>query len=199
MSKKIYLQISIFIAILLIVSLIYLMYFQDDNKIVIDPVSKKPKDELVKSEEDLITEMKYFSEDNKGNKYEIESDYGTINPEQSNLISMSKVKAVVYLNNGEKIFIKSDKANYNNDNNDTVFKGSVFMNYNDHKIKAENLDLSFRNNLATLYDKVYYNSSISNLFADKILIDFMSKKTKILMNDDNKNILVRSNINDGNN
>ncbi len=199
MSKKIYLQISIFIAILLIVSLIYLMYFQDDNKIVIDPVSKKPKDELVKSEEDLITEMKYFSEDNKGNKYEIESDYGTINPEQSNLISMSKVRAVVYLNNGEKIFIKSDKANYNNDNNDTVFKGSVFMNYNDHKIKAENLDLSFRNNLATLYDKVYYNSSISNLFADKILIDFMSKKTKILMNDDNKNILVRSNINDGNN
>ena len=199
MSKKIYLQISIFIAILLIVSLIYLMYFQDDNKIVIDPVSKKPKDELVKSEEDLITEMKYFSEDNKGNKYEIESDYGTINPEQSNLISMSKVKAVVYLNNGEKIFIKSDKANYNNDNNDTVFKGSVSMNYNDHKIKAENLDLSFRNNLATLYDKVYYNSSISNLFADKILIDFMSKKTKILMNDDNKNILVRSNINDGNN
>ncbi len=199
MSKKIYLQISIFIAILLIVSLIYLMYFQDDNKIVIDPVSKKPKDELVKSEEDLITEMKYFSEDNKGNKYEIESDYGTINPEQSNLISMSKVKAVVYLNNGEKIFIKSDKANYNNDNNDTVFKGSVLMNYNDHKIKAENLDLSFRNNLATLYDKVYYNSSISNLFADKILIDFMSKKTKILMNDDNKNILVRSNINDGNN
>ena len=112
---------------------------------------------------------------------------------------MSKVKAVVYLNNGEKIFIKSDKANYNNDNNDTVFKGSVLMNYNDHKIKAENLDLSFRNNLATLYDKVYYNSSISNLFADKILIDFMSKKTKILMNDDNKNILVRSNINDGNN
>ncbi len=199
MSKKIYLQISIFIAILLIVSLIYLMYFQDDNKIVIDPVSKKPKDELVKSEEDLITEMKYFSEDNKGNKYEIESDYGTINPEQSNLISMSKVRAVVYLNNGEKIFIKSDKANYNNDNNDTVFKGSVLMNYNDHKIKAENLDLSFRNNLATLYDKVYYNSSISNLFADKILIDFMSKKTKILMNDDNKNILVRSNINDGNN
>ena len=175
------------------------MYFQDDNKIVIDPVSKKPKDELVKSEDDLITEMKYFSEDNKGNKYEIESDYGTINPEQSNLISMSKVKAVVYLNNGEKIFIKSDKANYNNDNNDTVFKGSVLMNYNDHKIKAENLDLSFRNNLATLYDKVYYNSSISNLFADKILIDFMSKKTKILMNDDNKNILVRSNINDGNN
>ena len=199
MSKKIYLQISIFIAILLIVSLIYLMYFQDDNKIVIDPVSKKPKDELVKSEDDLITEMKYFSEDNKGNKYEIESDYGTINPEQSNLISMSKVKAVVYLNNGEKIFIKSDKANYNNDNNDTVFKGSVLMNYNDHKIKAENLDLSFRNNLATLYDKVYYNSSIYNLFADKILIDFMSKKTKILMNDDNKNILVRSNINDGNN
>ena len=199
MSKKIYLQISIFIAILLIVSLIYLMYFQDDNKIVIDPVSKKPKDELVKSEEDLITEMKYFSEDNKGNKFEIKSDYGFINPEQSNIISMNKVKAVVYLSNGEEIYINSDKAKYNNINNDTIFSGSVEMNYQDHKINAGNLDLSFEDNFVTLYDKVNYKSKFSNLTADKVLIDLMNKNTKIQMNDENSNILVRSNLENGNN
>ncbi len=199
MSKKIYLQISIFITILSIVSFVYFLYFKDSNEISTNPISEKSKDEFVKSEEDLITEMKYFSEDNKGNKYEIESEYGTINPERSSLINMSKVRAIVYLNNGQKIFIESDSAEYDNNNNDTVFKGSVEMNYDDHKIKAENLDLSFRNNLATLYNKVSYNSNISNLLADKILIDFMNKKTKILMNDDNRNILVRSKINDGNN
>ena len=42
--------------------------------------------------------------------------------------------------------------------------------------------------------KVNYKSSLSNLIADKILIDFLNKNTKIQMNDENNNILVRSNI-----
>ena len=65
------------------------------------------------------------------------------------------------------------------------------MNYNDHKINAENLDLSFKNQTATLYDKVKYKSNLSNLNADKIFIDFLNKNTKIQMNDENNNILVR--------
>ena len=44
----------------------------------------------INNSDDLITEMKYFSEDNKGNKYEIKSDHGAINPDKSNLISMIK-------------------------------------------------------------------------------------------------------------
>ena len=73
------------------------------------------------------------------------------------------------------------------------------MNYQDHKINAENLDLSFENNLVTLYDKVKYKSKISNLTADKVLIDLINKNTKIQMNDENSKILVRSNIDNGNN
>ena len=73
------------------------------------------------------------------------------------------------------------------------------MNYQDHKINAENLDLSFDKNFVTLYDKVKYNSKISNLTADKVLIDLLSKNTKIQMNDENSNILVRSNLDNGNN
>ena len=89
--------------------------------------------------------MSYFSEDNKGNRYEIKSEYGVINPDKSNLILMDKVNAIVYLSNGEKIFISSDKAEYNDDNNDTTFSGSVKMIYGEHKIKSENIDLSFKN------------------------------------------------------
>ena len=139
---------------------------------------------LLKGSDDLITEMSYFSEDNKGNKYEIKSEYGVINPDKSNLILMNKVTAVVYLLNGEKIFISSNEAKYNDENNDTTFSGSVEMIYNDHKIKSENLDLSFKDQTATLYDKVNYKSNLSNLNADKIFIDFLNKNTKIQMNDE---------------
>ena len=199
MSKKIYIQFFLLSVILIIVISIYLIYFNKSEKNYVETVKENISNKNVKGSDDLISEMEYFSEDNKGNKFEIKSDHGIINPEQSNIISMNKVKAVVYLSNGEEIYINSDKAEYNNANNDTIFNGSVEMNYQDHKINAENLDLSFENNLVTLYDKVKYKSKISNLTADKVLIDLINKNTKIQMNDENSKILVRSNIDNGNN
>tara|TARA_B100000963_G_C22410751_1_gene573149 strand:- start:6 stop:605 length:600 start_codon:yes stop_codon:yes gene_type:complete len=199
MSKKIYFQLSIFLSILFIIISVYLIYFKDNSKTVEKNSGDILYDKITKSTDDLITEMKYFSEDDRGNKYEIEADTGVINPNQTNLIRMNKVKAIVYLYNGEKIFINSDKAEYNNENNDTTFNGSVEMNYNNHKINAENMELSFRNNFATLYDNVNYNNGISSLVADKILMNLMDRNTKILMNNENSNILVRSNLDNGNN
>ena len=73
------------------------------------------------------------------------------------------------------------------------------MNYDNHLISAENLDLSFRNNLVTLYGKVEYISGISNLIADKVIINLINKNTKILMEDENNTVLVRSNLDNGNN
>ena len=172
---------------------VYFLYFTG-NKNIVAIKSKVNENNFIKNDDDLITEMKYFSEDNKGNKYEIESDYGVINPDQTNLIKMSEVKATVYLSNGEKIFIRSKQAEYNNDNNDTTFSGSVKMNYGNNEISAENLELSFRNNFVTLYKDVNYDNGISNLIADKVMIDLVKKNTKILMNDKNRNILVRSKL-----
>ena len=73
------------------------------------------------------------------------------------------------------------------------------MVYIDHKINSEHLDLSFKDQTAILYDNVNYKSNFSHLIADKILIDFFNKNTKILMNDKNNNILVRSVLSNGNN
>ena len=97
MNKKIFLQISLISLIILITILVYFFYFKNSGeKIVTNNVEKEEKYSL-KSSEDLITEMTYFSEDNKGNSYEIKSESGVINPDKSNLILMNKVKAIVYL------------------------------------------------------------------------------------------------------
>ena len=199
MDRKTYLQISIIFLIIFIMIYIYVDYFRNSNKKIVEVNELDPKLNIVKGTEDLITEMSYFSEDNKGNTYEIKSEYGVINPDNSNLILMDKVKAIIYLVDGEKILINSEKAQYNDNNNDTIFKGSVEMIYIDHKINSENMDLSFNDKTVILYDNVRYNSSISNITADRIFVDLMNKNTKIQMNDDNSNILVRSIINSGNN
>lgn len=199
MNKKIYFQASIFLSILLIILYVYFIYFKNDYKNLVKTEDDILNNNSIESKDDLITEMKYFSEDDKGNRFEIEADNGVINPDQSNLIRMNKVRAVVFLSNGEKVFINSNEAEYNNENNDTTFDGSVEMNYDNHLISAENLDLSFINNLVTLYGKVEYISGISNLIADKVIINLISKNTKILMDDENNTVLVRSNLDNGNN
>ena len=199
MDKKTYIQISLIISVLIIVSCVYFFYFKNAEKKIVKTVEQTDGQQVVKGSDDLITDMTYLSEDNKGNKYEIKSEYGVISPKASNLIIMDKVKAIIYLTNGEKIFISSDKANYKETNNDTTFNGSVQMIYSEHVVNADSLDLSFENSLATLYNNVKYKSELSTLSADKVLIDFLNKNTKIEMNDANNKVLVRSLIKNGNN
>lgn len=199
MDKKSYIQISITILILLIITFVYFDYFKSPRENLSIKTEDSSDKKLVKNSDDLISEMSYFSEDNKGNRYEIFSKYGILNPDKSNLILMEKVNAVVYLSTDEKILISSKKAKYNESNNDTSFSGSVKMIYGQHMINSEYLDLSFNDQAATLYDNVEYKSNLSKLKADKIIIDFLNKNTKIQMNDEKNNILVRSVIDNGDN
>ena len=103
MSKKIYTQISLIILILVIISYVYFTYFKSIKEKPLITANENSTKKIIKSSDDLISDMSYFSEDNKGNRYEIFSDYGTINTEKSNLIFMEKVTAVVYLSNGRSV------------------------------------------------------------------------------------------------
>ena len=191
MDKKSYIQISLVILILVIITFVYFDYFKSSSEKSSTNSENIPSKKLVKGNEDLISEMSYFSVDNNGNRYEIFSKYGILNKD-SDLILMEKVNAIVYLSNDEKVLINSNKANYNDDNNDTTFSGSVKMIYGEHIIKSENLNLSFKDQTAILYDSVKYESNLSKLKADRIFIDFLNKNTKIQMNNEKNNILVQS-------
>ena len=191
MDKKTYIQITLVILIFVIITFVYFDYFRSSGDKSTINSENSSSENLVKGSDDLISDMSYFSVDNNGNRYEIFSEYGVLN-QGSNLILMEKVNAIVYLSNDEKVLISSNKANYNDDNNDTTFSGSVKMIYGEHIINSENLDLSFNDQTAILYDSVKYKSNLSKLNADRIFIDFLNKNTKIQMNDEKNNILVKS-------
>ena len=196
MYKKIYLQLILSLLILLIILFTYFTYFRSDNEINV--IEKNDNKILKDTPENLISDLLYQSEDKDGNKYEIKSKNGIIN-QRPNLISMNNVTATVFLSDGGMIFIVSDSAEYNSNNNDTLFKGSVKMNYNDHSIKSNYIDLSFEENKALIYEKINYNSNLSNVKADKIIVDFLEKKVKILMDNTNDKVLVKTILKNGNN
>ena len=197
MYKKIYLQLTLSLLIVLIITITYLVYFKSDDKITV--IENNDKTILNDASENLISDLFYKSEDKDGNKYEIKSKNGIISQKRANLISMNDVSATVFLNDGGKIFIVSDSANYDSNNNDTLFKGSVKMNYKDHTIKSNYIDLSFKENKAIIYENINYNSNLSKLEADKIIVDFLEMKVKILMDDTNDKVLVKTILKNGNN
>ena len=73
------------------------------------------------------------------------------------------------------------------------------MNYNDHNIISNYVDLSFEENKAIIYEKINYNSNLSNLKADKIIVDFLEMKVKILMDNKDDKVLVKTILKNGNN
>ena len=194
MDKKSYIQISIIFGIGIIVIFVYVNYFKNSAVKKVNNDVNNVKSKVIKETGDVIKQMSYFSEDNKGNKYEINSQSGFINPDKSNLIIMNDVNAIIFLLNGEKIYINSNKAKYNDDNSDTTFSGSVKMVYSDHEVISEQMNLSFKDQTAVLYDRVNYKSKLTNMRADRIFVDFLSKNTKIEMNNEENSILVRSKL-----
>lgn len=198
-SKKTYIQLLLSLSVIILILLVYLNYFRvpTNNEIIAN--KEKKNNQMYNTPENLISDIFYFSEDKRGNKYEIVAKNGTLSQKSRNNILMNEVSAVIYLNSGEKIFIVSETAEYNNNNNDTFFKGSVKLKYNEHVVKAKNLDLSFDSNKASLYEKVNYISELSNLMADRVEIDFLNMNTKILMNNSDENVLVKKLVRNGDN
>ena len=141
-------------------------------------------------ETNLITDLRYFSIDDNGNKYEITSEFGEMGTDELDIILMTNVKAVIDIYNSDPIIITSNFAKYNIKNYDTKFKENVLVNHVDNKLNGENLDLSFQNNLMLMYNNIIYQNSDAKLLADKIEIDLITKDSKIIMNDKKSKIKI---------
>tara|TARA_E500000178_G_scaffold320293_1_gene343288 strand:+ start:3061 stop:3651 length:591 start_codon:yes stop_codon:yes gene_type:complete len=196
MTNKIYIQFFLIFTFVAISLMIFFKYF---NKSGIKNDTKARLEEGINTSESLIEDLKYLSTDKNGNEYKIEAKKGNINKDNPDIIFLENVKAVISLQNSEYIFIKSKFAKYNSKNFDTLFSNSVSIDYSEHVLKSEFLDLSFENNLVSIYDNVQYLSGISSLKADRAEIDILNKKTKIFMENANKKVQINSLSKNGNN
>ena len=103
---------------------------------------------------------------------------------------MTNVRGTIYLKNSHPIKIVSKFANYNKIDHETNFFDNVEVVHLFHKAYSQNLDISFKNNIASLYNNIIYNKPGTNIKADKLDIDLITKNSKIFMNDESKNITI---------
>ena len=196
MTKKLYIQILLIFTFALISLLIFFKYF---NKTITKDNLRINTEKTENINNSMIEDLKYLSTDKEGNEYKIEAKKGKIDKDNPDIIYLENVEAVILLQNSETILIKSEFAKYNTKNFDTLFNNSVSLDYGEHGLKSEFLNLSFENNLVSIYDNVRYLSGISSLKADRAEIDILNKNTKIFMENSNKKVQINNLSNNGNN
>ena len=196
MIKKIYIQLFLIFIFLIISLFIFLKYFKESS---FESNSKIDNSQTINTSESLIEDLKYLSVDKVGNEYKIEAKKGNIDKNNPDIIYLEYVRAIILLQNSDRISIKSNYAKYNIKNFDTLFNDAVSVDYGEHVLKSEFLDLSFEKNLVSIYDNVRYLSGISSLRADRAEIDIINKKTKIFMDNPGKKVQIDNIPKNGNN
>ena len=179
MTKKIYIQLFLIFIFLIISLFVFLNYFKKSSVV---RNNETKISQAINTGESLIEDLRYLSTDKEGNEYKIEAKKGNIDKNNPDIIFLENVKAIILLQNSESILIES-----------------VSVDYGDHVLKSEFLDLSFENNLVSVYENVRYLSGISSLRADKAEIDILNKKTKIFMENPNKKVEINNIPKNGNN
>ena len=184
MYKKIIIQLFLLLTVFTIATFVFFFYFKEKEILKENNIQMKKITELKIDEEtaSLIKNMNYSFSDLNGNNYEILSEFGKVDINDPDKIFMTNVLATIHLKNESPIKIVSKFANYNKNDHETKFFENVKIMYKIHKVTSQNLNLSFKSNLVTMYNKIVYTKPGTKLFADQLQIDLLTKNSKIFMN-----------------
>ena len=192
MNKKVLIQITLLIIIVLILATFFTFYLSKKGKNLV--LKEKDKKEFLVENQDselnVIKDITYIAKDDKENLFKIESKFGKINPEEPDVVLMDNVTAIITLRNREKIIISSDHAIYNSKSYETNFYENVLLEYMEHNIVSENIYLSFENNLVSISNNIIYKNLNSEMNADEIEMNLITKEIKIFMHNIEKKVQV---------
>ena len=209
MNKKTVVQIFLIIILIFITFLFFNFYYVDNNK-QIKTNSTMNIDDLDKSNDNdnnLIKDIKYSSNNNKGDIYEILADYGEPSLIDPNLMFLTNVKATIIFVDKANVRLKSKFANFNTKTFETTFINDVEIVRLDEIITGDELYLvldsdpellkknpNIEQNLIRMSRNILYEKPGYTLKADVIEIDLITKNSKIYMNDKLKKVLAQSKI-----
>ena len=106
---------------------------------------------------------------------------------------MKNVKTSIILTNDEEIILVSKKGLYDLDKSIINFINEVRLDYLDHKIESEKLDVFFKENLVEAYDNLRYKGTNYDLIADKASINLFNRNIEIFMFDQSKIKILNTN------
>jgi hypothetical protein len=189
--------IQLFIILTIIISfyLIFKNYLiNDQNKEVTKSnLDNSGKIDKIDDGDNLIKNLRYEINLNQNQKYILTAKKSNIsNLDDTEIVYMEKVKAIFFDKKGNQMIVTSDTGMFNSSTYDSEFSNNIKINYDNHEIVAEKMNLNFAKKIIKIYkDVIYFNTDLS-LVADIISINLVTNKTDIFMNN-NKKVLINKN------
>ena len=196
MRKKNLIQVVLLILLILVTFLFFNVYYKTDKTLKSSKKIEIENPEETKSNDgkNIIQDIKYTSNNDNGDNFEILADYGEPSTEIDNLMFLTKVVANITFKNKSDIKLTSDYANFNTKTFETTFIDNVKIFRNDETILGNELYLVFdqsnalsqnaadaENNLIRISNDVIVKKPGYMLKADVIEIDLITKNTKVYM------------------
>tara|TARA_B100001057_G_scaffold64901_1_gene58652 strand:- start:256 stop:834 length:579 start_codon:yes stop_codon:yes gene_type:complete len=184
-----------FYIVISILSFLIIVFFYYLN---IDKQSLKQIEEITKQDENdiytsnIVENVSYNANDNRGNEYTINALTGEIDIKNNNIIFLTDVRAVIKLESSEYIKITSEFGKYNIKNNDTIFSKNVLIKYLENKINSEYLDFSIIRDKMIVSKNVIYTNGSNVMKADVIEMNLSSKNIKIFMHLNEKKVNINN-------
>ena len=118
------------------------------------------------------------------NTFSVMSEKAHILNKEPDVVYMTNMHVILYLDNGRIVNILSNKGRYNKVTYDCFFEDDVRATDEETKIFSDNLDLIATGDSVKIYNNVIVNYPEASLRADKIDYDFVTKYFKVSMFDD---------------
>ena len=189
---KKFIQLFLFSILILISIYFYRNYFKPIPQSE-EIVQIEENDSLTESESNLIKNLKYNVKFDDNSQYSITSEISELTYENGiEIVKMQKTTAIFIDENNIPLIIRSDYATYNNQNYNSSFSQNVTVEYVNHLVKSENLDLNFIENIITIYNNVVYEGMEGIIKTDNAKIDLITKNVEIFMNNSQSKVKVIS-------
>ncbi len=197
MKSKSLIQLALLLVVIFSSFFVYQNFFRDNNSIKIIENEKEKKiqksdikESKIRDTDSIIEKLEYKSIDAYGNEYIIKSSKAESLKNDINNLKLIQVTAIIYSPKKKPIMIKSDFALHNKLTFNTKFYENVEILHDTIEVMSDNLDLLYRENRVDLYNIQSANYKQSELVADKITFDILTKDISINMYSDNKKIKI---------
>ena len=127
----------------------------------------------------LTKEIEYITSNKEGDIFKILAKYGKTNIKDSDILDLKEVDGVISSSKRSDIYITSNFAEYNYDNQNSKFYSNVIIKYDNKVITCDNLDLEIKTNYAIAYNNVEIKDDNSVMKAQLVRLNILTKDIEI--------------------
>ena len=180
-KKKIFQLSLVFIGLLIIFFTYFFNIEKKQPSEVVIETETKENEEFLEEGVNRFENVEYKGIDNTGNKFTIGSQFAEFKKEKPELIFMENVECFFTFKDNTVLLISSKKGIYNNISNDMQFSEDVKMDYLENTIFSDRANFNNYENQLLIAGNVRGDGPTTNLKADELDFDLNTKDLKISM------------------